>query len=98
MYPTQANRARTATTSRALANRIRILPVSVGGVRLDLEIVEQFGVQVEQGVKVGPPVALLLAQQTGVDQVEDDLADVVGPVDAPQPEYDAGHPAELAAG
>src|SRR5256885_253955 len=99
MYPTQAKSSRIATTNRALANRIRILRwPSLGGLEPNLVSVQQCLVQVEQGMEVGPLVALLLAQEVGIDQVEDDLADVVGLVDPPPAEDDAGHATELALG
>src|SRR4051794_9495984 len=100
MYPTQTNRANTARTSRALATRIRILrALRVRfGRRLDLEVVEQDRVQVEDGVEVAAVVAVSIAQQVGVDQVEHDLADIISLVNAPQAEDNTGHPAELPAG
>src|SRR3954454_608911 len=64
----------------------------------DAVIADEGLVQVVDANEVGAAVLVGLAHEVGLDEVEDDLAEVAGPVDAPHAEYRAGHQAKLAQG
>src|SRR5205823_4505478 len=93
-------RRRTGRTRRTAGpwQTASVPPGSVALVDADLEAAAQLDVEVEEVPEVGPRVVVRLVEQVGLDEVEDDLAEVVGAVDAPEVEDDAGHAAELAPG
>src|SRR5438132_1516069 len=84
-----------ASANRSMANRfIRSLHL----IQNDAVIADEGLVQIVNAGEVRATVFVGLAHEVGLDQVEDDLAKVGGPVDAPHAEDGAGHEAELAQG
>ena len=73
------------------SRRERRARIELGGL---LKPAQRF-VQVKQCTEVVARIAFGLAQQIRVDQIKDNLAEVVGQIDSPHLEHDAGHPAVI---